>query len=145
MGKKLWIAAAALAGAGALSSTPAAAYTSVAVQIGTPAPVYVAPPPAALHEVAPAPRRGHVWVPGHWEWAGHRHVWVRGYFVPARAGYFYRQPEWTRHGDRWAYRAGGWVRGDRDGDGIRNRFDRDRDGDGVANRFDRAPNNPYRR
>lgn len=31
-------------------------------------------------------------------------------------------------------------RGDRDGDGIPNRFDRDRDGDGVPNRIDRNPN-----
>ena len=31
-------------------------------------------------------------------------------------------------------------RGDRDGDGIPNRFDRDRDGDGIRNRFDRHPN-----
>jgi hypothetical protein len=34
------------------------------------------------------------------------------------------------------------VRGDRDWDGIPNRFDRDRDGDGVPNRFDSRPNNP---
>ena len=34
--------------------------------------------------------------------------------------------------------------GDRDRDGVPNRYDRDRDGDGVPNRYDRAPNNPYR-
>jgi hypothetical protein len=34
------------------------------------------------------------------------------------------------------------ARGDRDWDGIPNRFDRDRDGDGVPNRFDSRPNNP---
>jgi len=51
----------------------------------------------------------------------------------------------VQHGDRWGYRAGNWSRGDRDHDGIPNRYDRDRDGDGVPNRFDRAPNNPYRR
>ena len=32
--------------------------------------------------------------------------------------------------------------GDRDRDGIANRYDRDRDGDGVANRRDARPNNP---
>jgi hypothetical protein len=36
------------------------------------------------------------------------------------------------------------YRGDRDGDGVPNRYDRDRDGDGVPNRFDSRPNNPYR-
>lgn len=40
------------------------------------------------------------------------------------------------------YREGAY--GDRDLDGVPNRFDRDRDGDGVPNAFDRRPNNPYR-
>ena len=35
--------------------------------------------------------------------------------------------------------------GDLDRDGIVNQRDRDRDGDGVRNRFDRYPNNPNRR
>ena len=35
--------------------------------------------------------------------------------------------------------------GDRDRDGVPNRYDRDRDGDGVPNRNDRRPDNPYRR
>ncbi|MBG6076734.1 hypothetical protein [Polaromonas sp. CG_9.11] len=34
----------------------------------------------------------------------------------------------------------GRGQGDRDGDGIPNRFDRDRDGDGIRNRLDRHPN-----
>lgn len=34
--------------------------------------------------------------------------------------------------------------GDLDRDGILNQDDRDRDGDGVRNRYDRAPDNPYR-
>jgi len=35
-------------------------------------------------------------------------------------------------------------RGDRDRDGIPNRYDRDRDGDGQRNRDDRRPDNPWR-
>jgi hypothetical protein len=35
--------------------------------------------------------------------------------------------------------------GDRDRDGVPNRYDRDRDGDGVPNRYDRNPRNPYYR
>lgn len=38
------------------------------------------------------------------------------------------------------YRPG--PRGDRDWDGIPNRFDRDLDGDGIPNQFDSRPNNP---
>ncbi|WP_179107003.1 hypothetical protein [Variovorax sp. KK3] len=34
--------------------------------------------------------------------------------------------------------------GDRDRDGVPNRYDRDRDNDGVPNRYDRRPNDPYR-
>ena len=34
--------------------------------------------------------------------------------------------------------------GDRDRDGVPNRYDRDRDNDGVRNRDDRRPNNPNR-
>ncbi len=37
---------------------------------------------------------------------------------------------------------GDGPRGDRDWDGIPDRFDRDRDGDGVPNRLDSRPNNP---
>jgi YXWGXW repeat-containing protein len=146
MRKKVWISAAgALACTGALMSAPAAAYTSVGVQIGVPAPVYVAPPPPPVYEYTPGPRRGHVWVPGHWQWRGNSHVWVQGHFLRERPGYYYNQPRWVQHGDRWDYRGGGWSRRDRDHDGIPNRYDRDRDGDGVPNRRDRAPNNPYYR
>lgn len=34
--------------------------------------------------------------------------------------------------------------GDLDHDGIMNQYDHDRDGDGVRNRYDRLPDNPYR-
>lgn len=52
---------------------------------------------------------------------------------------------YDRHDDRGAF-------GDRDHDGIPNAFDRhndnrrfgDRDHDGVPNAYDRRPNNPYR-
>jgi hypothetical protein len=36
------------------------------------------------------------------------------------------------------------ARGDKDHDGIQNRYDRDRDGDGVANARDAYPNNKNR-
>ena len=59
----------------------------------------------------------------------------------------------------WVLVGGQWVRtdnmarnddfrrgpnGDRDGDGILNRFDNDRDGDGVMDQYDNFPNNPNR-
>jgi hypothetical protein len=57
---------------------------------------------------------------------------------------YYAPPQRHWHGDHRYYeqRRGAW--GDRDRDGVPNRYDRDRDGDGVPNYYDRRPNNPYR-
>ena len=110
-------------------------------------------PPALRHEVVPAPRAGYVWVPGYWDWRGHRHVWIRGHFERERHGYYWHPNRWVEREGRWSLERGRWDRerfvenrpmGDRDRDGIPNRYDRDKDGDGVPNRLDRAPNNPYR-
>ncbi|MEO8543788.1 MAG: hypothetical protein ABI434_09410 [Burkholderiaceae bacterium] len=47
---------------------------------------------------------------------------------------------------RPAYRGGYYYRDHyRDRDGRSDRFDRDRDGDGVRNRYDSQPDNPWRR
>ena len=70
---------------------------------------YVRIAPAPRAEFVPAPRYGYAWVPGHWEWRAHRPVWMDGAYV-ARERFFFG----------------------------------DRDHDGVPNRFDRFPNNPYR-
>lgn len=93
--------------------------------------VQIAPPPPRMEPV-PSPRRGMVWVPGYWDWRGHRHVWVAGTWMRERPGYRYVQPAWVQRGGRWEMQRGGWARGDRDRDG-------------VPNQFDRHPNDPYRR
>lgn len=77
----------------------------------------------------PRHRPGYVWQEGYWDWRGRQRVWVRGHWVRERYA-------------RWDNRRG--PRGDRDRDGIPNRYDRDRDNDGVPNRFDDRPNNPWR-
>jgi len=151
MNKTLWTTAlAAIATAGALLSAPASANTSIHVQVG---------PPAPLYEVVPQPQPGYLWVPGHWEWRGHRHVWIAGHHLRERPGYVYQQPVWVQRGNQWSWYGGGWSRSapahayghqhgrghDRDRDGIPNRYDRDRDGDGVANRYDRRPDDARRR
>ncbi len=127
----------ALLSLGAATVAQAQTSATVVIQSGSPqrfqhpAPAlvqYQAPPPPR-HEARPRHRRGMAWVPGHWEWRGHRHVWMQGYWVKARNGYHYREPRWVEHGGRWNMQPGGW----------------DRDGDGVPNRYDRRPNDPYRR
>ena len=132
-------------------------------------------PPAPMHEVVPAARPGYVWAPGHYEWRGNQYSWVQGHWLTARNGYEYREPRWVQRGNgEWTMVGGSWERGpygDRDHDGIANRYDndrggryarrfgpngdldrdgiqnqddRDRDGDGVPNRRDRYPDDASR-
>ncbi|HEY8356470.1 MAG TPA: hypothetical protein VIL30_03315 [Ramlibacter sp.] len=116
--------AASLLGFGAAANAQYTAIVSVA-------------PPAPQYEVVPAPRQGYVWAPGHYEWRGNQHVWVQGQWLSARNGYDYREPRWVQRGNgEWVLVGNTWERrgpnGDRDGDGIANRYDRDRNGDGYA-------------
>ena len=114
-------------------------------------------PPAPRYEVLPAPRAGYVWQPGYWDWRGDRHYWRKGYWVRERPGYYWHPSRWENSDGRWVMRPGGWHReryayydnrgrgqGDRDRDGVPNKYDRDRDNDGVPNRYDDSPNNPRR-
>jgi len=67
-------------------------------------------PPAPRVEVVPAPRRGHVWAPGYWEYRGHSHVWVPGRWVVERRGYHWVPARWDQRGPRWHYERGHWER-----------------------------------
>ena len=95
--------------------TVAALLAACLGSIATPATaaVYVdiAPPPLRS-EAMPAPRRGHVWVAGHWEWRNRHHQWVAGTWVRERRGYQYVQPSWTERDGRWQMERGSWRRGD---------------------------------
>jgi hypothetical protein len=100
-------------------------------------------PPAPRVEVVPEARHGYVWVPGYWDYRGHRHVWVAGTYVHERPGYRYEAPHWVAHDGGWRMEHGRWSHADRDHDGVPDRYDHDRDGDGVPNAFDRAPDNRH--
>jgi hypothetical protein len=102
-------------------------------------------PPAPYYEVVPAPRAGFVWDAGHWEFRGNRFVWVPGRWMQARNGYEWHEHRWVQRANgEWVLVGGSWhargPHGDRDRDGIANRYDRDRDGDGIRNRWDDRPN-----
>lgn len=136
--------------------------------------ITVAPPPPR-YEVIPAPRPGFVWSPGYWDWRGNRHEWIGGNWIASRPGYVYTQPRWAQRDGHWYREEARWERGpngdrdhdgipnrydrhdgrddhrgdnrgrgDRDHDGVPNRYDRDRDGDGVPNRYDNHPDNRRR-
>ncbi|MGJ9417673.1 YXWGXW repeat-containing protein [Massilia sp. CMS3.1] len=136
--------------AAAIISTAAFAPVAQAQHTRTEVIVVQKAPPALRREAVPAARRGHVWVPGYWNWTGRRYTWVGGRYERVRAGYVYARPEWRRDRGGWVMERGGWQRGpngDRDRDGIPNYADRpnrDRDGDGVRNRNDARPDNPNR-
>src|SRR5690242_8182655 len=104
--KKILVATMIAASFGGIS-TSASADVDIYVQIAPPAPRY---------EVVPPPRRGYVWVPGHWDWRNQRHVWIGGVWVAERPGYRYNQPSWVQRDGRWGLERGRWVRGDRDRD-----------------------------
>ena len=122
--------------------TPAAAQ-GFNVIIGT-------PPPAPVYEVAPPPRHGYVWAPGYYRWEGGRHIWTPGRWMAERVGYRWIPDRWERGPNGWYHVAGSR---DRNGNGIPDKYERraeggswgDRDHDGVPNRYDSQPYNPYRR
>ena len=117
--------------AAALLAAASAGFSADALAAPVGIDIRIGPPPPRV-EVVPAPRRGYVWVPGYWGWRGNRHYWVGGTWVRERRGYAYAHPGWVQEGDHWRFNRGGWNRGDRDHDG-------------VPNRFDRQPDNPNRR
>jgi len=89
-------------------------------------------PPEVRVEQAPPERHGYQWVPGYWDWRGHRHVWHTGHWVRERTGYIYEAPTWVQQDGRWTLKQGHYRR-------------HDRDGDGVPNRLDSHPNDPTRK
>lgn len=145
--KTLLGAVLAAASLGALVPVAATAQTYTIVRVA---------PPAPMQEVAPAARRGHVWAPGYYDYRGNQYVWVQGHWLRDRPGHEWRDARWIERNGEWRRVGGDWERrgpnGDRDGDGIANRYDRghalrpngDRDGDGVRNKNDRFPYNPRR-
>jgi len=121
-----FFAAAALAVAAAGVTSAAHARSDVYLSIGVQgAPVYYEPAPV--------------------------YVQPRPVYVQPQPVYVAPQPVY-RYDDGWRYRDHGHRRyarrygpyGDLDRDGIPNQDDRDRDGDGVRNRYDHSPDNPYR-
>jgi hypothetical protein len=84
-----------------------------------------AAPPAPMYEAAPAPRRGYIWSPGHWEWRGHRHEWVQGVWIAERPGYAYAPAAWQRGDNGWYLEPARWTP-----------YGRDRNYDGVPDRYE---------
>ncbi len=113
-----------------LAAVIAVSLTAVAVPAAAQAYVRIAPPPPR-EEMVPGHRPGYVWAPGHWEWRHRHYYWVNGYWLRERHGYHYNPHTWVERNGQWYLERGHWQHGDRDHDG-------------VPDRYDRAPNNPNR-
>lgn len=103
-------------------------------------------PPAVREERVPEYRHGYDWAPGHWAWRSGQYVWVEGHFIRERHGMHWVPERWVqRPNGRWEMIAGHWERGAHRGQSMGARGMGDRDRDGVPNRYDHHPNDPYRR
>ena len=111
---------------------PAPVYVQHQAVYAAPRPVYGAPQPRYL----PAPVRHGRHDRPYWERRGpygdRDHDGIANAYDPDS-----RRNHWRHARDYGPY-------GDLDRDGTPNQYDRDRDGDGVRNRFDRLPDNRYR-
>ncbi len=103
-----------------LTAAPAMAGVGVELNIGVPG-LYVQPAPVYVQ-----PSRGY--------------VESRSYYGQPQPYYVQPQPYYVEREYRREWRGDRGYRHGRDRHYIR----RDRDGDGVPNRYDRRPNNPYR-
>lgn len=101
MSNRLAAAVLALAMAAGFVATPPPAVAEVYVRVA---------PPAVRYEPVPGPRRGFVWVPGHWRWTGAGYAWRPGHWRKARAGYRWAGARWAPYRGGWRYVPGGWVR-----------------------------------
>jgi hypothetical protein len=72
--------------------------------------VDIAPPPPIHEELAP--RAGYVVTPGYYKYDAehHKHVWVKGEYVPERHGEHYVAPEWREKEGRYHFNEGHWDR-----------------------------------
>jgi hypothetical protein len=119
-------------------------YTQPQVIYTQPQVIYTQPaPPAPIYEAVPAPREGWVWTPGFYDWRDGRYVWTSGRWAQERPGWAWQEARWLQRADgSWYLVSGQWVQSQQYGD--RRGPDGDRDSDGVANRYDRFPRNPNR-
>ncbi|MES2692646.1 MAG: YXWGXW repeat-containing protein [Verrucomicrobiota bacterium] len=71
--------------------------------------IVMAPPPPRQEVVYARPSRNHVWVPGYWNWAGGRYVWMAGHYaLPPRGHVHWDQPRWERRGGNYVFIEGRW-------------------------------------
>jgi hypothetical protein len=104
-----------IATAAAAGSLTSPAFADIYVRVGPPAPIY---------EPVPVVQPGYVWIPGYWNWNGHRYVWVKGRHEHARHGHHWVPNRWVQHKGRWRMDRGYWAENNRRDRHDHDRFDR---------------------
>ena len=68
------------------------------------------PPPDRAEDVGTPPSNEHIWVRGHWAWAGGDYVWRGGHWEVRRVGHEWVHGHWTRRGRGHVWVEGHWKR-----------------------------------
>jgi hypothetical protein len=142
-----------------LAAAPASAAVSVSIGEpgffgrldigGAPPPQVVYAQPTIIEQNPYAAQRAPIYlrVPAYQQRDWRR--WCASYGACGQPVYFVQEGWYTNvyapHYRQHHYAGGPRPYGDRDRDGVPNRYDRDRDGDGIPNRYDRQPDRPSRR
>lgn len=102
---KQFIRSIAIAGFFAMGAAPALAAPPEAYiefRIGS-----TRPPPVRREVRVAAPDRGHVWVPGFWDWQGDW-VWIPGHWEPTQRNVYWVRPRYVPEYGQWRYVPGHW-------------------------------------
>jgi hypothetical protein len=67
------------------------------------------PPPPRDEHVAPRP--GFEWIPGHWDWRGHKYEWTGGHWEKEHAGQHWHPGHWDHAAQGWVWTEGVWGAG----------------------------------
>ncbi len=85
---------------------PAIAQAGVRVYVKVRPPVQ----PKTLRVHVHKPQPGAVRISGHWQWNGHKYVWIDGYWTKPRQGYVYVPGRWKHNKHGWYWISGHWKR-----------------------------------
>ena len=81
----------------------------VSVDLLSPPPVAIAPPPLPVYVVPEPPEEDLVWTPGHWLWSDYGYYWVPGTWVEApEVGYLWTPGYWGYDEDAFLWHEGYW-------------------------------------
>ena len=72
--------------------------------------VYIrkAPPRPIVEKRPKRPNKNAMWIPGHWQWRGGKHVWVSGHWDKKPRGEAWVPGKWVKKPRGWVWVPGHW-------------------------------------